>query len=136
LGGKLPFPHNPTFLPHSPITDALRTRLHALYQADPKQWSPRKLSAQYKVAIPRIKAVLRMKEMEVQQLASGKLKEDPEYVGRIEAILGARTPIQVELNPLQDNSIANHIRPKFIALPETAPPLSFEVHYSIYCSFT
>jgi hypothetical protein len=126
LGGSLPFSHNPLFVPQAPITDALRNRIFELNQADPVQWSPRKLSAQFKVAIPRIKAIVRMKTLEAKQVAEGKLVSAPEYVSKMEEILGARTPIQVEFEPVRENSIANHLRPMFVAVPETAPPLSFE----------
>lgn len=133
LGGDRPFPHNPTFMPQPPITDALRTRLFHLNQADPAQWTPRRLSAQFKVAIPRIKMVLKMKAIEAKQVAEGRLKLDPEHVGRMEALLGSKTPIKMELEPIQDNSISQHLRPMFVAIPETSPPLTFEVyHISIY----
>lgn len=127
LGGDRPFAHNPAFQPRPPITNALRNRLYQLHLSDPTQWTPRRLSAQFKVAIPRIKAVIKMKELEDKMLASGKLQPNEEYVGKMEEHLGARAPVQVEVEETtKGNSIAEHLRPMFVAMPETAPPLSYE----------
>lgn len=132
LGGDRPFPHNPSFIPHTPITDVLRNKMYRLSQENPDQWTPRKLSAQFKVAIPRIKAILKMKAIEAKMVAEGKLTTDEGHVKQIEQILGARVPVRVEEELVIDNSIANHLRPMFVAVPETAPPLTFHVKLIIY----
>jgi hypothetical protein len=128
LGGDRPFPHNPAFVPHTPITDVLRNKLYQLHLEDPEQWTPRKLSAQFKVAIPRIKAVLKIKAAETKLVAEGRLTLNEEHVKKMEEMLGARVPVRAEEVQLMANSIADHLRPMFVAMPETAPPLSFEVH--------
>lgn len=130
LGGDRPFAHNPVFQARPPITNALRTRLYQLHLGDPEEWTPRRLSAQFKVAIPRVKAVIRMKELEDGMLASGKLTLDEGYVGRMEEHLGAKVPVQVEMDRdngghRSNNSLAEHLRPMFVAMPETAPALSY-----------
>lgn len=127
MGDRLPFPHNPTFVPQPPIPEALKVRLYQMYKTDPKEWSPRKLSAQFKVAIPRIKAIIKMKDLELQQIADGKLIPDPQYISKMENILAAKTPISMEKTPIIENSIAQHLRPMFVAMPESSAPLTPEV---------
>lgn len=127
LAGDRPFPHNPSFIPHTPITDVLRNKIYMLNHEKPDHWTPRKLSAQFKVSIPRIKAIIKMKAIEAKMIAEGKLTPDEGHVKKIEEILGAKVPVRVEEEQVIDNSVANHMRPMFVAMPETAPPLTFQV---------
>lgn len=124
LGGSVPFPHNPSFVPHTPITDALRNKLYELHRGDPEHWSPRQLSAKYKVAIPRVRAIIKMKTMEAALVQEGRLVVDGEYVKKMEAVLGSKAPVKTEPEPADVNSIAAHLRPVFVAMPETAPALT------------
>lgn len=132
LGASRPFAHNPEFAPRPPITEALRDRLYQLYTTEPSNWTPRKLSAAFKVSIPRIKAIIKIKEREIKTIAEGKLKPDQEYVQKMEEILGAQAPVQVEPELTRDNSISAHVRPTFVAIPENSD-ISPEVIYPLYC---
>ncbi len=127
LGGETLFPFNPSFKPVAPITDALRNRIFQLHLSDPEGWTPRKLSTQFKVSIPRVKAIIKVKRLEAEQIAEGKLKPNPEYVQKMEEMLGAKVPVHVETMPVRDNSISNFVRPTFVAIPESSPMLTPQV---------
>jgi hypothetical protein len=120
LGGTIPFPHNPEFKPHSPITDTLRDRLYQLHAADPKNWTPRKLSALFKVAIPRIKAILKLKQEEAKRISDGKLVVNADYVKKMETMLNSKEPVMVEPEVTQEHLISNRLRPHLVAIPENS----------------
>ncbi|EIM23748.1 hypothetical protein WALSEDRAFT_7663, partial [Wallemia mellicola CBS 633.66] len=55
---------NPTFRPPAPLSDALKTRIYTLNQSDPQKYTPTKLSLDHKISVDRIKAIIRLKELE------------------------------------------------------------------------
>ncbi|KAF8326374.1 uncharacterized protein EI90DRAFT_3127975 [Cantharellus anzutake] len=61
LGGKVPFPLNPTFKPPPPLSDALRNTVYNAWLRDPKANSPRRLAAQHSISIKRVEAIIRLK---------------------------------------------------------------------------
>jgi len=61
LGGKWPFPLNPTFKPPPPLSDALRNSIFGAWLRDPNVNNPRRLAAQYGISIKRVEAIIRLK---------------------------------------------------------------------------
>ncbi|KAH9050550.1 eukaryotic mitochondrial regulator protein-domain-containing protein [Lactarius hengduanensis] len=64
LGGKVPFPLNPSFKPPTPVSDALRNTLYQSFMADPKTNSVRNLAGRYHLSMKRVDAILRLKGLE------------------------------------------------------------------------
>ncbi|KAH9997766.1 eukaryotic mitochondrial regulator protein-domain-containing protein [Russula compacta] len=64
LGGKVPFPLNPSFKPPTPVSDALRNTLYQAFMANPKANSVRNLASRYHLSIKRVDAILRLKGLE------------------------------------------------------------------------
>ncbi|KAI0308109.1 eukaryotic mitochondrial regulator protein-domain-containing protein [Multifurca ochricompacta] len=64
LGGKVPFPLNPSFKPPTPVSDALRNTLFRSFMANPKTNSVRNLASRYHLSIKRVDAILRLKGLE------------------------------------------------------------------------
>ncbi|KAI9444908.1 eukaryotic mitochondrial regulator protein-domain-containing protein [Lactarius indigo] len=64
LGGKVPFPLNPSFKPPTPVSDALRNTLYQSFMADPKSNSVRNLAGRYHLSMKRVDAILRLKGLE------------------------------------------------------------------------
>jgi len=64
LGGKVPFPLNPTFKPPTPVSDALRNTLYQSFMANPEANSVRNLAGRYHLSIKRVDAILRLKGLE------------------------------------------------------------------------
>ncbi|KAF8628248.1 hypothetical protein AX15_004023 [Amanita polypyramis BW_CC] len=64
LGGEVPFPMNPSFLPPAPLSDAVRTRMYQEFMRDPVRNSVRVLSQRYHVSLKRVDAILRLKGLE------------------------------------------------------------------------
>ena len=69
--GSTPFPQNPSFRPPPPLSDALKTRIYSLYQSDMVKYTPTKLSLDYKVSVDRVKAVIRLKDLEKSWVERG-----------------------------------------------------------------
>ncbi|PFH52346.1 hypothetical protein AMATHDRAFT_140294 [Amanita thiersii Skay4041] len=64
LGGEIPFPMNPSFLPPAPVSDTLRTRIYKEFMRDPIKHNVRALSQKYHISLKRIDAILRLKGLE------------------------------------------------------------------------
>ncbi|KAM6498579.1 Eukaryotic mitochondrial regulator domain containing protein [Amanita muscaria] len=64
LGGEVPFPMNPSFIPPAPLPDALRTRIYREFMQDPVKNSVRVLSQKYHISLKRVDAILRLKGQE------------------------------------------------------------------------
>ncbi|KAL4252511.1 hypothetical protein ABKN59_002757 [Abortiporus biennis] len=64
IGGHVPFPLNPSFKPHPPVSDNMRSALYEQYMNDPATNSVRALSEKYSMSIARVDAILRLKGLE------------------------------------------------------------------------
>lgn len=71
--GRTPFPLNPSFRPPPPLSDALKTKIYTLNQSDPQKYTPTKLSLDFKVSVDRVKAVIRLKELEKSWVDKGEV---------------------------------------------------------------
>ncbi|KAF7302924.1 hypothetical protein MKEN_01254800 [Mycena kentingensis (nom. inval.)] len=69
---RFPFPFNPSFQPPAPISDNLRTQIHAAYMRDPLKNSVRVLSQRHHVSLKRVEAILRLKSLESFMVKQGK----------------------------------------------------------------
>ncbi|KAF8273040.1 eukaryotic mitochondrial regulator protein-domain-containing protein [Lactarius quietus] len=64
LGGKVPFPLNPSFKPPTPASDTLRNTLYQSFMTDPQANSVRNLAGRYHLSMKRVDAILRLKGLE------------------------------------------------------------------------
>ncbi|KAI0257245.1 eukaryotic mitochondrial regulator protein-domain-containing protein [Lactifluus subvellereus] len=72
LGGKVPFPLNPSFKPPTPVSDALRNTLYQSFMTNPTANSVRNLASRYHLSIKRVDAILRLKGLEESWMKEGK----------------------------------------------------------------
>jgi len=87
LGGKVPFPLNPSFKPPTPVSDALRNTLYQSFMANPQANSVRSLAGRYHLSIKRVDAILRLKGLEENWIKEGKPLQTG-FLKGMEQILG------------------------------------------------
>ncbi|KAK2461518.1 hypothetical protein APHAL10511_005981 [Amanita phalloides] len=90
LGGEVPFPMNPSFLPPAPISDAVRTRIYQEFMRDPTRNSVRALSQRYHISLKRVDAILRLKGLENAWVKQGKQLQTGFQQG-MEKLLGVKS---------------------------------------------
>ncbi|KAF8640706.1 hypothetical protein AX17_000362 [Amanita inopinata Kibby_2008] len=88
LGGEVPFPMNPSFLPPAPISDAVRTQMYQEFMRDPVKNSVRALSQKYHVSLKRVDAILRLKGLENAWLKGKQLQTG--FQQGMEKLLGVK----------------------------------------------
>ncbi|KAF8575206.1 hypothetical protein K439DRAFT_1420040 [Ramaria rubella] len=89
LGGRVPFPLNPTFKPPTPLSDKLRQSIYNSHVANPVANDLHTLSTRYGISIKRIDAIIRLKQLEVQWTESKPLQTG--FLEGMERILGIKT---------------------------------------------
>jgi len=97
IGGETPFPLNPAFKPLPPLPDTLKTRIYNAFiyniENHPNVTSDaqvvRAVAAKFGVAMDRVRAIVRLKELEKTMRAEGKPVESNFQKG-MEAHLGVK----------------------------------------------
>ncbi|KAI9512477.1 eukaryotic mitochondrial regulator protein-domain-containing protein [Russula earlei] len=87
LGGKVPFPLNPSFKPPTPVSDAIKDVLYQAFMADPEANSVRNLARQHHLSIKRVDAILRLKGLEESWKKEG-MPLQTAFLKGMEQILG------------------------------------------------
>ena len=118
LGKSSPFPYNSEFIPIPPVADSIKDQLFRTWESDSAKWTVRQLSILYKVSMERVRAILKMKVLQKQMVKEG-FRIHSIYVQRMEAILGAKSPVsaEVEHNEFRHNVVYNQ-PPKLVAIPK------------------
>ncbi|KAH9837357.1 eukaryotic mitochondrial regulator protein-domain-containing protein [Rhodofomes roseus] len=93
LGGKVPFPLNPSFKPPTPVSDRLRTQIYDEYMLNPEVYNVRALSERHGISIQRVDAILRLKGLEESWKKENKPLQTGFQVG-MEEILGVTDNIK------------------------------------------
>lgn len=117
LGKTAPFPYNPEFRPQRPLTDEFKSRVVALWDSNPSQWTPRQLAIRFKISIERVKAIIKLKLLQRKMEAEG-FKVDKEYVSRMESHLDATGPTVPEASLIDEYNVTKNMPPKLMAVPE------------------
>ncbi|KAI0281700.1 eukaryotic mitochondrial regulator protein-domain-containing protein [Russula aff. rugulosa BPL654] len=86
LGGKVPFPLNPSFKPPTPVSNALRNTLYQSFMTNPEANSVRNLAGRYHLSIKRVDAILRLKGLEESWIKGKPLQTG--FLKGMEQILG------------------------------------------------
>lgn len=76
IGGSVPFPGNPSFLPPEPTSDNIKTEIYNLYMTNPEKYNVRAISERYFISIKRVDAILRLKGMEAAWIKEGKVVQN------------------------------------------------------------
>ena len=123
LGDKVPFPYNPSFRPPPVLSTATRNHIFATWESDKTKWTPRALSATFKVSIERIGAIIRQKCLE-KQVSTSKAGEGNGrlfhvYATKMDQILGAGRRTEAPIAE-GDLSTSSRLPPKLIAIPENS----------------
>lgn len=102
-------------MPKAPLSNASKTRIFELFKADPKANDHRALSAQFKISLERVKAIIRQKELELELCRKG-FTADPTYIEQMESNL---EPVNVsdELRSVERPK-SLPVRPIFVSVPE------------------
>ncbi|KAJ1976357.1 hypothetical protein H4R33_006455 [Dimargaris cristalligena] len=87
IGGRLPFPMNPAFIPRTPTSDGMRTALYEEWVADPEKATPRLLAARYRISIARVEAILKLKILEKRQV-DNKVPLQTDLTRHMEGMMG------------------------------------------------
>ncbi|GAA5869414.1 hypothetical protein JCM16303_000459 [Sporobolomyces ruberrimus] len=95
--GESPFPLNPTFKPNPPLADAIKTKIYNAYvhnilikNATDSQ-VVRAVSSKFGVAMDRVRAIIRLKELEKNWKSEGRTLQT-ELLNGMESHLGVRQP--------------------------------------------
>jgi hypothetical protein len=115
VGGRIPFPLNPTFRPNPPLTDATRRAIFAQWQRDPTYWTPRQLSQSYGISIKRVEAILKLKALEARMVADGFVVQT-DYVKGMEQMLVAQSKPIIRENVRE--MIPSVGKPRYVAIDE------------------
>ncbi len=117
FGKTQPFPLNSAYRPNTPVPDAFKEKLFALWTNDPQKWTPRELSNQFKVSIERAKAIIKLKTLQRRMKRDG-LSINQGYVEKMESNLGAKAPAIAESNRnlLEEHDITRTLKPMLVAV--------------------
>ncbi|SCV67893.1 BQ2448_5504 [Microbotryum intermedium] len=106
--GETPFPLNPTFNPLPPVSEYIKTKVHHAYlgnlQTNPNPNTPtptapsdkvviRALSAKFGISMTRIRAIIRLKELEQEWKKAGIVLQT-NFRNGMESYLGVKTPLE------------------------------------------
>jgi hypothetical protein len=59
-----PFPLNPTFRPPAPIGEHVKQEIWEKFVGEPEVYTPKTLALEYRLSVPRIEAIIRLKALE------------------------------------------------------------------------
>ncbi|KAI9294575.1 hypothetical protein K502DRAFT_316846 [Neoconidiobolus thromboides FSU 785] len=69
-----PFPMNPFFKPHKPVSEENKKKIFDYYKQNPKVNTPRKLGNIFRLSVKRVEAILKLKSLQEELITKGKEK--------------------------------------------------------------
>ncbi|RKP10907.1 eukaryotic mitochondrial regulator protein-domain-containing protein [Thamnocephalis sphaerospora] len=115
VGGRVPFPMNPTFRPNQPLKDATRREIYSRWKQDPKLWTPRQISASYGISIKRAEAIIKLKALEARMVGEGFVPQR-NYVAGMEQMLAAQAKPVIRENLRE--VVPQIGKPRYVAIDE------------------
>ncbi|KAF9393844.1 hypothetical protein CPC16_000971 [Podila verticillata] len=115
--GESPFPMNPLFKPTPPMSNHAKEEIYHLHRSDTTKWTPRQLGTKYNISIKRVEAILRLKHLEKEMVASGFVAQE-NFTKGMEQLMGVKNERSAAIvEPLTD-ILPQVGSPKFEAVNE------------------
>lgn len=108
---------NPLFKPTPPMSNHAKEEIYRLHRSDTTKWTPRQLGTKYNISIKRVEAILRLKHLEKEMVASGFVAQE-NFTRGMEQLMGVKNERSAAIvEPLTD-ILPQVGSPKFEAVSE------------------
>lgn len=108
---------NPLFKPTPPMSNHAKEEIYKLHRSDTTKWTPRQLGTKYNISIKRVEAILRLKHLEKEMVASGFVAQE-NFTRGMEQLMGVKNERSAAIvEPLTD-ILPQVGSPKFEAVNE------------------